>query len=1192
MTHISIAILKKHSSTSTNENPRFEYLVSKDKNDKLKFFEQKRNGIGIHFDHSDFENHILNYFDLLNTNREEKRTKLSKFKTNKRDPYATACEYIFSTKELEYVDNKRETDKSKNWIWESEEQLTSEETQWDDNHKFVFNKETPFENPLFTNETRASLTNISTARNNGKLVIFAGAGISIDSEVPDWKELINALRSDLDTQEGDDLDIAQLYFDTRSKKEYIEKIQKVLKHGKTRFNILHEKIAELKPLHIITTNYDTHFEQVLNEKKHGYSIVKKDNDLPYSKGPSMLIKMHGDFDEKNIVLKADDYDTAYSNNFPLIESFIKGIFASKTVLFVGFSFSDPNVSKIAQLVKDVLQDESQPPYLLDIPREEMDKRELEESIKKKNALEEKGVKVIEYEEKPFEDYTGPFISDKEKKEKNKLTLTGQKVYNFLKTVEEFDPFSDSFENLEIEKQLISSVLRFEGLGAIPTKVIEKISPFRLKKDSTSGVGKNASYSSTYPFHLETSNEELLSFLKSRNSEDANNKEIKIGFTDNLNTSLPIHEQKFNRTLSLLYSSGIKHIIGGKDINPVSIKLNPISNADEECTCSDCQYYRFEYSSLLQTLNIASTRLICKKSQQSIGLIDAYGFLKTGQVVKAYYALEELKTNSWQQEEYATYFLAIYNQSMLGRFISIINDEASGEDEIQDIQEEIENIDLNKTIFELPIDKYVKQALILIKDNNSYYSAQATIKDRHSDIVDNYNNYQKNGFRSSGPNYWYIVETTFAQLWEFYSHNHLFNDEHGYFVDLAHQYIEAMIISFCTSKRYEQRLPHLSTFFRHIFIAYGQANKLKGLFDQYNLENLSFENQEEANKEIKKIIASFNTFCSSGFQINSFLGETINQNHWYQNAILNSTLFEKKVKRVFNNFLLLMSKLDLSKEQVNNVIDDAINYLTTNPIFGMSGSLNHFTNFVTHFMKEISEENRLKLVDYILSENIWSSNLIKPICDSIVQKQNRIDFLDQTIYNKLIRRLEQKKWRIEIEDMAPIYPLLKEEQKALFYKEIRPLLTDTMTLSKAYSSNVWNPKKDRKILDDFLEKLLEECKGVENFQVDNDGFPKVADFSSSNKLHFIVALIYKHDLFEDKFVAKVHSSVKSNMFKWVLKPTDFDYSLFEMNWILFFKDKSIRASLKNIDKVKESISIGLQENYNEAIAKIYFEELMS
>ncbi len=1190
MGHLSIAILKKQSEFN-NKDLKFDYLVIKERVNGFKFLERESNVIGGKFDYSGFKNYIVKHFDLPTTyevspNNYEKVDfiKIQPFKTNKREPFATAYDYLLSKVQIEHIEQLIKTKKGvwKDLVWQSEQELLNNQKNWNSSQQFIFGRETAFRPPKFSNKLRASLKNIVKAKENGKLVIFAGAGVSFDSNVPGWSRLIDELKGDLDKKENDYLEIGQLYFDSRGKKEYIDKIQEVLKHGKTRFNPIHEKIVELKPLHIVTTNYDTHFEQVLDEKSYRYSIIKKDVDLPYSKGASLFIKMHGDFDEKNIVLKKNDYGERYSSAFPLIEGFVKGIFASKLVVFIGFSFTDPNLIHILESVQKILKEDNQPPYLLMVPEQGMDKEQLKNYNLNKKQIEDKGAKIIDYEETPFNDYFDQIISEEDEARINELTLTGQKVYKFLKGIEHFDAFSDSLENLKIENQLTNSVLRFNEFGAIPPAVLESTTPFKLKKKAQSELTTDANYDPYTPFHLETLNENLLSFLQKKM------KNGKVDFHNYSDKSLPFHEQELSKALRLLYSSGIHCIQRKNDTSPVHIKLNPIKK-DEDCNCHRCQYSRFEFDQMLQALNTLSTKLICKNAQQDVGLIEAYGFLKTGQAARAFYVLEELKTKAWKNQEYITYFLALYNQSLLYPFMSIMEDRSFGEEELEKIREKIKRIDLNQTIFELPVDRNVKQALTIIKENKSYYSAQTTIKQEHPKIIENYTKYKKGGFRSMGPHHWHKVETTFYQLWKFYYNNLLFNDEYSYFLDLAHQYIESMIASYSTSKKYEQRLNHFSTFFKGVFITYGKPKELRSLLRDYSITNFEFENQKETTDSI---LESFSTFCSSGFQVNSFFKD-IYENPLYSIATSNSTFFETKVRTCFDNFLLLICKLELSKEQVNIVVVDAINYLTTNPIFNAHTSLQYFTDFATHFIKSIDEPNTIKLINYILSDNIWSDDMIEPVCSAIINDQKREEILGEEFYVKIVRRTEQKnKWAVKLESMIPFYCLLKSNEKNRFLENIQPLFDDNRTIKKAYYWGLWNPKRDKEILNSFLEILINKCKGFPDYEIGNDGFPEeINSFSVWNDLHFIVNIIYDNDLFTEEFVEKIYSSIESKMFKWILKPREFNYSDFKISWVTSFRDDRITKILKNIDEVKESISIGLQENYNENVAKIYFEKLM-
>ncbi|MGB1318470.1 MAG: SIR2 family protein, partial [Flavobacteriales bacterium] len=383
-------------------------------------------------------------------------------------------------------------------------------TKWIDYQSFIFDREEPFKSPSLSNHLRTSLRNLAEAKRNGKLVIFVGAGVSIDSGEADWKELTESLKSDLDTKETAFLKIAQKYYEERGKKEYYDKVNSVLGSGSTEPNPLHKKVLELKPLHIVTTNYDSHIEDTIQSKNHSYSIVKKDGDLPYSKHASLYIKMHGDLNERNIVLKESDYGDAYGNNFPLIEGFVKGVFASRLVLFIGFSMRDDNLNQILESVGNILKGDSQYPYLFTAST-----KGRKGHLTKEQKRRFERVKPILFE-KEIESYFQQIKSAEDDEALTKLTSPeGKKLYQFLRVLEVYEPLSDGLEDMSVESQLIASVSRFESLNSIPAHIFEGIAPFRLKRQAENESSSDARYGLNAPFALETLNERLLDFLKKK-----------------------------------------------------------------------------------------------------------------------------------------------------------------------------------------------------------------------------------------------------------------------------------------------------------------------------------------------------------------------------------------------------------------------------------------------------------------------------------------------------------------------------------------------------------------------------------------------------------------------------------------------------------------------------------------------------
>ncbi|TDS88871.1 SIR2-like protein [Rahnella sp. BIGb0236] len=196
---------------------------------------------------------------------------------------------------------------------------------------------------------------IRKAIDNNKLCIFVGAGASLDSNLPSWKSLIDSLKGNLSTSNIDSyLKVAEHYYIEYGRNAYFSKISDFFPSN-SEPNILHQKILELKPQHIITTNWDDLLEKEISKQNEFFFPVATDYELASSPSAKLLIKMHGDIKHRNIVFRESDY-LSFSDNFPLIENFVKSLFSTYVVLFVGYSISDYNLNLILSWIRNRTQD--------------------------------------------------------------------------------------------------------------------------------------------------------------------------------------------------------------------------------------------------------------------------------------------------------------------------------------------------------------------------------------------------------------------------------------------------------------------------------------------------------------------------------------------------------------------------------------------------------------------------------------------------------------------------------------------------------------------------------------------------------------------------------------------------------------------------------------------------------------------
>lgn len=212
----------------------------------------------------------------------------------------------------------------------------------------------------------ATLDTIIEAKKNNKLAFFIGAGFSKNSEtdlkkIPLWSDLINDLKKSLGVEnETDYLKIAQLYYLQYGEYQYFNKLKKYfdvdLKPSR-----VHEKLFDILPSLIVTTNWDSLLEQTAFNEGLTYDVITNDIDLVKSRYFHKIIKMHGDFQHHNIVFKEDDY-LKYSEEFPLIENYLKSILSTYVVVFIGYSYSDVDLKLITKWIET--KSEVTPPKFL------------------------------------------------------------------------------------------------------------------------------------------------------------------------------------------------------------------------------------------------------------------------------------------------------------------------------------------------------------------------------------------------------------------------------------------------------------------------------------------------------------------------------------------------------------------------------------------------------------------------------------------------------------------------------------------------------------------------------------------------------------------------------------------------------------------------------------------------------------
>lgn len=210
---------------------------------------------------------------------------------------------------------------------------------------------------------RELLNQYGEAVTAGNAALFIGAGLSLSSGYPSWVDLLEEPRVTANIPDDlKDLPLVAQYFveGTPGGREALEshilvmlgKVTPTLAPG-------YSELGRLPVDDIWTTNYDCLTERAIP----GISVVASDADLKERRKlrRRRAMKMHGSLTMANPpswkappVITRRDYEE-YEGNHPRLWAALRATYLTRSLLFLGFSFTDPNIDVLLRLSRTLLR---------------------------------------------------------------------------------------------------------------------------------------------------------------------------------------------------------------------------------------------------------------------------------------------------------------------------------------------------------------------------------------------------------------------------------------------------------------------------------------------------------------------------------------------------------------------------------------------------------------------------------------------------------------------------------------------------------------------------------------------------------------------------------------------------------------------------------------------------------------------
>lgn len=852
----------------------------------------------------------------------------------------------------------------------------------------------------------SNLSHIHQAYRDNRLVIFVGAGVSRNSGVPTWNELIAAMKSELPadiSNENDALKIAQLYKDARGYKEYMDKVKDILLFNKATPNPLHKRILSLNPCHIITTNYDDLIEQEIQNEYTQYTIIREDKDIPQMAYPNSLIKMHGDYLTNNIVLTETDYYN-YKNNFPLVRAFVQSLFASKLVLFIGFSFADLNLKIILEELKGILSDNMQRAYMLSCD---------EPNYVVRNYFENKGVNVVYFNESEIDSINGSDYS--------KVALNGKGL---------------------LMDKILFAIKNYSATSKkdIANYVYNRVKPY-YKEMRSFGDGLRYFFPnySSMRWHTHSSGvQTFLPYFEELKKITKDNKEKRRFLNNHPNIDL-------RTLLQLAYYNYLN------EIDEIEILDDKFMNNKSKYIPSTTIYYlrKFDFAAIRK--RIIQLRSI--EPQYSIDDLEyPFTLYLLGDYAGALRHYAKLLPMYWNRQKYILYFICRYNMWSI-RFNAQLQKDW---EIITDVERELQlalDTDLEEILNKLPLDWEIKK---IFQDLISYRSIGS-----HLVKTDNFREeiFQQRKLTERGG---CSVNSNILLLLSTYQREHLFCisnfiicNNNSYFKSLCYNTASGILNSFSTPSSsmfggllVSTKIDSLDQSMLEILIFDIDNKKLESILKGYDIETLVFDDSgidyinsclQGLNDSKQSMYKSNEMFypslCNLLLLISKSQPEKVDKNLLYK-VLLKYWIFEFHIKhRVIDNLII---RYKPSKENANELISkmlyeahSTLDY--TSCIERLASYISDYNSEFTDIRMDFFKEHKAimnLLVIYPVCPNIKKSELLTYCLDNIDDFWTYIRFIFQnhivpTSDNKIKEVYSKYKKEIDKDDCYILAQIRKD-----------------------------------------------------------------------------------------------------------------------------------------------------------------------
>lgn len=744
------------------------------------------------------------------------------------------------------------------------------------------------------------------------------------------------------------------------------------------------------------------------------------------------------------------------------------------------------------------------------------------------------------------------------------------------------------KDIHIIDQIYKCLKRFEGFGFVDPNYIASLYPFNI-------LDRNVWHYSDTEFVLFTNNRAIYDLLQEITVKDSVitiSDKLKQQLRENaiidyqsklewifhfLNHCL-IHNiqavkdyKDATKKIKGVISPGPEHIYHVRDDQQVYICIS--IHSDKECDCLRCNYRSLDFNKFLNKLKSGTGN----PENNTLEFAFANYLVATNNYKATYIIYKSLEENyKNQQNKHIEYFFVRMNLKYLHNLISYYD----GKDK-KEILRHIKSIDLDNTIhYDLAfcIDKDVRDYLIKVKEETLIYKVQDEIE-RLSGEIEKLKDLYERGGTQDGPPYVNQLCFQYHMLYLHINTNDIIYDKFTRYKSITRKVLHALLLSHET---FEVGITEIPFFILCESILHINSSVLEKEFNNITRLKLAPKDIQELLILAKNLIKSY---YKDGFFDKPF------QNQLLQEYLLNYS-FSDKIRSIFTNLFIVLSKVELRKEDVKALIPCLNSYLDLeNELVWYN--LQPFGDFLIAKGYLFEAKDLYGLLKIAIKKHRRYFNkyerLLRLISQAISKHHPEFKIADKGIIIKAIANCHNDEGTDK--QFRPIIYLLKivdDKNKALLLSAFEDEL-DSKFNTCFYDELIRKKMYDYTRKNYFLKlaQSVNKSKGQGYIGIKN-GIPEFKDFTMYNFL----LLIYLLDIDFIREELKVFTDL-SEFEKWMINPFIYNYTNFDANWLLSIENREfVYERIKSITEIKVAVEKSLIKEYNAKLAEIYFRQLVT